>query len=206
MKKTHSQNTWIKRNKKDRFIKLSKHNGYRSRAAYKLLEINNKFKIIKKNSKVLDLGASPGGWTQVVSELSNNTITAVDKLSMIPINNCIFIQEDIESLINTSSKQIEQSSYDLVLSDMAPNSSGHRHTDMAKSEKICYLALNSAFKYLKNNGAFVCKIMRNSIEKNFKNDLSKTFKITKTYKPSSSRIESKEIYVVALGFNNLHQD
>ena len=204
MKKTESQNYWIKRNKNDRFIKLSKHEGYRSRAAYKLLEINEKFKIIKKYSKVADLGASPGGWTQVVSKLSNNTITAVDKLTMLPIKNCIFINDDIENLVNSKNKLIEQNSYDVVLSDMAANSSGHRYTDIAKSEKICYLALNFAIKFLKTNGTFVCKIMRNSIEKNFKNDLSRTFKKTKAFKPSSSRTESKEIYLVALGFNNLH--
>ena len=204
MKKTESQNHWIKRNKNDRFIKLSKHEGYRSRAAYKLLEINEKFKIIKKYSKVADLGASPGGWTQVVSKLSNNTITAVDKLTMLPIKNCIFIHDDIENLVNSKNKLIEQNSYDVVLSDMAANSSGHRYTDIAKSEKICYLALNFAIKFLKTNGTFVCKIMRNSIEKNFKNDLSRIFKKTKAFKPSSSRTESKEIYLVALGFNNLH--
>ena len=204
MKKTESQNYWIKRNKNDRFIKLSKHEGYRSRAAYKLLEINEKFKIIKKYSKVADLGASPGGWTQVVSKLSNNTITAVDKLTMLPIKNCIFINDDIENLVNSKNKLIEQNSYDVVLSDMAANSSGHRYTDIAKSEKICYLALNFAIKFLKTNGTFVCKIMRNSIEKNFKNDLSRIFKKTKAFKPSSSRTESKEIYLVALGFNNLH--
>ena len=119
-------------------------------------------------------------------------------------SNCIFIHDDIENLVNSKNKLIEQNSYDVVLSDMAANSSGHRYTDIAKSEKICYLALNFAIKFLKINGTFVCKIMRNSIEKNFKNDLSRFFKKTKAFKPSSSRTESKEIYLVALGFNNLH--
>ena len=95
MKRTNSQNIWLKRQKKDVFVKLSKSRGYRSRAAYKLIEINKKFKIINQNSKVVDLGASPGGWTQVVVELqkNKNQIIAIDKKQMEPIESCKFINQ-----------------------------------------------------------------------------------------------------------------
>ena len=207
MKKTNSQNIWIKRQKKDIFIKLAKAKGYRSRAAYKLLEINKKFKIIKRNSKVIDLGASPGGWTQVILELQNNKneIVAIDKKPMDPIVNCKFIYNDISNFLKTN-KNLPRNYFDVVLSDMAANSSGHRFTDQANSEKIYYLAQEFALKYLALKGNFVCKFFRNSIEKNIVQEVKKNFNIVKIYKPIASRKDSKEIYLIAIGFNNLHKD
>ena len=101
MKRTNSQYIWLKRQNKDVFVKLSKAKGYRSRSAYKLIEINKKFKIINPNSKVVDLGASPGGWTQVVAELQNkkNQIIAIDKKQMEPIESCKFIYDDISNFL-----------------------------------------------------------------------------------------------------------
>ena len=101
MKRTNSQNIWLKRQNKDIFVKLSKAKGYRSRAAYKLIEINKRFKIINQKSKVVDLGASPGGWTQVVAELQNkkNQIIAIDKKQMEPVESCKFIYNDISNLL-----------------------------------------------------------------------------------------------------------
>ena len=208
MKKTHSQNNWLRRQDRDKFVKLSKSEGYRSRAAYKLLEINQKFKIIKKNINVIDLGSSPGGWTQVVANIlkkTNSTILAIDKLTMVPIENCNFILDDIENFLRNE-KKLKKNSYNLILSDMAPNSSGHRFTDQVQSEKICSLALDFTLRYLALNGSFVCKIMRNSGEKDLINKTKKNFKAVKLYKPVSSRKDSKEIYMIALGFNNLHKD
>ena len=207
MKKSNSQNIWLKRQKKDIFIKLSKAKGYRSRAAYKLLEINQKFRIIKKNSKVIDLGASPGGWTQVVAELQNNKneIIAIDKKSMDPIVNCKFIYEDISNFLKTN-ENLQRNNFDVILSDMAANSSGHRFTDQIHAEKIYYLAKEFALKYLAPKGNFVCKFFRNSLEKNIVQEIKNNFNMVKIYKPNSSRKDSKEIYLVAIGFNNLHKD
>ena len=207
MKRTNSQNIWLKRQKKDVFVKLSKARGYRSRAAYKLIEINKKFKIINQNSKVVDLGASPGGWTQVVAELQNkkNQIIAIDKKQMKPIESCKFIYDDISNLLKND-ETLESNSFDVILSDMAANSSGHRFTDQANAEKIYYLAQKFALKYLKKNGNFVCKFFRNSLEKTILQNIKQKFSLVKIYKPNSSRKESKEIYLIAIGFNNLHKD
>ena len=207
MKRTNSQNIWLKRQKKDVFVKLSKAKGYRSRAAYKLIEINKKFKIINQNSKVVDLGASPGGWTQVVAELQNkkNQIIAIDKKQMEPIESCKFIYDDISNLLKND-ETLESNSFDVILSDMAANSSGHRFTDQANAEKIYYLAQKFALKYLKKNGNFVCKFFRNSLEKTILQNIKQRFSLVKIYKPNSSRKDSKEIYLIAIGFNNLHKD
>ncbi len=207
MKRTNSQNIWLKRQKKDVFVKLSKARGYRSRAAYKLIEINNKFKIINQSSKVIDLGASPGGWTQVVAELQNkkNQIIAIDKKQMEPIESCKFIYDDISNLLKDD-ETLERNSFDVILSDMAANSSGHRFTDQANAEKIYYLAQKFALKYLKKNGSFVCKLFRNPLEKIILQNIKQRFSLVKIYKPNSSRKDSKEIYLIAIGFNNLHKD
>ena len=207
MKKTNSQNIWLKRQKKDIFIKLAKAKSYRSRAAYKLLEINQKFKIINNNSKVVDLGASPGGWTQVVAELQNNKneIVAIDKKPMDPIVNCKFIYDDISNFLKIN-ENLRRNYFDVILSDMAANFSGHRFTDQVNAEKIYYLAQEFALKYLALKGNFVCKLFRNSLEKNIVHDIKKFFNAVRVYKPTSSRKDSKEIYLIAIGFNNLHKD
>ena len=207
MKRTNSQNIWLKRQKKDVFVKLSKAKGYRSRAAYKLIEINKKFKIINQNSKVVDLGASPGGWTQVVVELQNkkNKIIAIDKKQMKPIENCKFIHDDISNFLKYD-ETLERNYFDVILSDMAANSSGHRFTDQANAEKVYYLARDFAYKYLAKNGSFVCKVFRNSLEQTILQNIKKKFSLVKIYKPDSSRKDSKEIYLIACGFNNLHKD
>ncbi len=207
MKRTNSQNIWLKRQQKDVYVKLSKSKGYRSRAAYKLIEINKKFKIINQESKVIDLGASPGGWTQVVSELQNkkNQIIAIDKKIMEPIEKCKFIYDDISNFLKYN-ETLKRNNFDVILSDMAANSSGHRFTDQANAERIYYLAQDFAFKYLAPNGSFVCKFFRNSLEKDILRNIKKMFNLVKIYKPNSSRKNSKEIYLIAIGFNNLHKD
>ena len=206
VKRTNSQNIWLKRQKKDVFVKLSKAKGYRSRAAYKLIEINKKFKIINENSRVIDLGASPGGWTQVVAQLQNkkNQIIAIDKKHMEPIESCKFIYDDISNFLKYD-KTLKRNYFDVILSDMAVNSSGHRFTDQANAEKVYYLAKEFALKYLKKNGSFVCKFFRNSLEKTILQNIKQKFNLVKIYKPNSSRKDSKEIYLIAIGFNNLHK-
>ena len=130
---------------------------------------------------------------------------AIDKKKMAPIVNSKLILDDIENFLENNNS-LKSNSFDLIISDMAPNSSGHRFTDLARSEKVCLLALRFSLKYLVSNGDFICKIFRNSAEKNFLKKVKKYFNLVKTYKPASSRKESKEIYLIAIGFNNLHKD
>ncbi len=206
MKKTNSQNNWIRRQNNDYFFNLSKKEGYRSRSAYKLIEIHKKYNIIKPYSKVIDLGASPGGWTQVVSAIQKKkpqNIIAIDKKEMEPLPNSTFFLDDIESFLIESHDFLKANSYSLVLSDMAPNSSGHKFTDQARAEKLCYLALNFACKYLESEGIFICKYMRGGGEKSFVEEAKKHFKKVNIFKPEASRKESIENYIVCLDFNNL---
>tara|TARA_B100000686_G_C16578267_1_gene856724 strand:- start:352 stop:981 length:630 start_codon:yes stop_codon:yes gene_type:complete len=208
MKKTNSQHLWLNRRDKDCFFKKSKKEGYRSRAAYKLLEINKKYKLINSNSKVIDLGSSPGSWTQVVSNIINDKkgqVISIDQKKMDPIENNFFLLSDIKRLLEEEKSFLKTKYYDLILSDMAPNSVGHKFTDQSRAETISYLALEFTKKYLRYGGNFVCKFIRGEGEKKFINDTKLYFCKTKIYKPAASRKESKEIYLIGLGFNNLHK-
>ena len=192
MKKTNSQNNWIRRQNNDYFFNLSKKEGYRSRSAYKLLEIQKKYNIIKPYSKVIDLGASPGGWTQVVSSILKNNaqkIVAIDKKEMEPVSKCIFFLDKIESFL-LDNNVLRNNSYSLILSDMAPNSSGHKFTDQVRAEKICYLALTFACRFLEHEGDFICKYMRGSGEKDFIEEAKKKFKKINIYKLNLRRKQS----------------
>ena len=204
MKKTNSQNIWLKRKKKDIFIKLSKAKGYRSRAAYKLLEINQKFKIINNNSKVVDLGASPGGWTQVVAELQNNKneIIAIDKKPMDQIVNCKFINDDIGNFLKTN-ESLQTNYFDVILSDMAANSTGHRKSDHLRIIALCEAAAQFSFEQLRPGGNFVAKVLAGGAEMNLQTVLKTKFKKVVNFKPKSSRSDSSEKYVVALGFQEI---
>ena len=124
---------------------------------------------------------------------------------MQPIESCKFIYDDISNLLKND-ETLEKNYFDVILSDMAANSSGHRFTDQANAEKIYNLAQKFALKYLAKNGSFVCKFFRNSLEKTILQNIMQRFSIVKIYKPNSSRKDSKEIYLVATGFNNLHKD
>tara|TARA_Y100001954_G_C15623238_1_gene508889 strand:+ start:254 stop:628 length:375 start_codon:yes stop_codon:yes gene_type:complete len=124
---------------------------------------------------------------------------------MEPIESCKFIYDDISNLLKDD-ETLERNSFDVILSDMAANSSGHRFTDQANAEKIYYLAQKFALKYLKKNGSFVCKLFRNPLEKIILQNIKQRFSLVKIYKPNSSRKDSKEIYLIAIGFNNLHKD
>ncbi len=185
--------------RKDFFYKKAKTEGYRSRAAYKLIEIQKKFKIFQKNSYVLDLGAAPGGWLQVVKKyVKNGKIVGIDLLNIEPIENVEFIQGniyeiDIEKIFNNIK-------FDVIMSDMAPNLSGVKHADYFKSYELAVKSFNIAKKYLKNNGNFVVKIFKGKEFDDFTKLLKKHFNLVKIFKPASSRNTSAEIYVVAKNF------
>ncbi len=189
---------WIYRQKNDQFVKKAKQLGYVNRAAFKLEEIEQKFKIIKNSKEILELGSSPGGWTQVILNLNPMiNLTCFDLLDM-KINNpnITFYKEDFlkYDFINLSNK------FDLVLSDVAPNTTGHQSTDHLKISQIVYEIIDRLAIILKNKGTFMFKIWKGQEEKEIINKLKKIFDKVDYFKPKSSRQESSEIFIISRGF------
>lgn len=207
-----SSNQWLARQLNDPYVLKSKIDGYRSRAAYKLLEIHDKFHLLKPGMKVIDLGAAPGGWSQVAARLTksdqqnekNSEIIAVDLLEIEPIVGVQSIQKDfysadaegiITAMINGKA--------DVVMSDMAANTTGHASTDHIRTLDLCEHALDFALKILKPGGHFVTKIFRGGAENSVLNRVKLNFHTVKHFKPASSRKESVEVYLVALNRKNV---
>ena len=201
MAKTSSSVRWMNEHLKDEFVKKAQKEGYRSRAAYKLLEIIDKNQIIKTGFKVLDLGAAPGGWSQVAIKIVGKTgqVIATDILPVESIANVEFLQGDFteeriyKKLLNLTNKQ----KINVVLSDMAPNMSGQISIDQPKSMYLAELALDMATKVLSHNGHFVVKIFHGDGFDNFIQNSRKNFKKVIIRKPKASRPRSKEVYLIA---------
>ena len=198
-----SSTRWLQRQLNDPFVLEAKNRGFRSRACFKIMEIDEKFKIFKKGYKVLDLGSAPGGWSQVaVEKVGYGNVLSVDILPMDSINGVKFIQQDFlapeaEGIILNA---IGGEKYDVVMSDMAANTTGDRKLDHLRTINLAENALFFAKKVLKDGGSFVAKIFQGGTEKELLDELKKSFRIVKHFKPESSRKDSVEMYVVALGF------
>ena len=202
-----SSTRWLKRQLNDPFVAKSKLDGYRSRAAYKLIEINDKFQILKPGANVVDLGVAPGGWSQVAakiiksdSEKAKNKLIAIDLLPIEGIGGVTsfekdFYEDDAKDLIIDS---LDGQYVDVVLSDMAANTTGHSQTDHLRIMDLCENALIFALKILKPGGHFVAKIFRGGAEGDLLDLVKQNFKKVKHFKPESSRKESSEFYLVAL--------
>ena len=189
---------WLNRQKKDFYVKKAKKQGYLSRAAYKLIEIDNKFKILEKSKKVLEFGAAPGGWTQVALDINPKIeITAIDLLEL-KINHpqITFYKEDYLKF-NYNKKE---NYFDLILSDIAPNTTGHQSTDHLRITNMLFDIIELLDKVLINQGSFAAKIWKGSEEKELINKLKKKFEIVSYFKPDSSRKDSAEIFIVAKNF------
>ena len=201
MAKTSSSVRWMSEHLKDEFVKKAQKEGYRSRAAYKLLEIIDKDQIIKPGFKVLDLGAAPGGWSQVAIKIVGKTgqVIATDILPIESIANVEFLQGDFteeilyKKLLNLTKEQ----KINVVLSDMAPNMSGQISIDQPKSMYLAELALDMATKVLSHNGHFVVKIFQGDGFDIFIQNTRKKFKKVVIRKPKASRPRSKEVYLIA---------
>ena len=194
---------WVNRQKNDQFVKKAKQLGYVNRAAFKLEEIEQKYKIIENSKEILELGSSPGGWTQVI--LNNNTnpkITCFDLLDM-KINNqdIIFYREDFLKYNFNNIKN----KFDLVLSDVAPNTTGHQSTDHLRISQLIYEVIDRLEIILKNQGSFIFKIWKGEEEKEIIKMLKKIFDKVEYFKPKSSRQESSEIFIISRGFR-LHEE
>jgi 23S rRNA (uridine2552-2'-O)-methyltransferase len=200
-KRSTSSKKWLLRQLNDPFVHQAKQLGYRSRAAFKLLEIEKKYKIFKTNQKILDLGAAPGGWSQIAIEKASgkSTVIGIDLLSIAPIKEAIFIQGDIEDEYYID-LLIHQGPFDIVMSDMAPNSCGIQSVDHIRSMNLIEAAYELARKVLKKEGVFIAKVLKGGTQENILKQLKKEFCEVNHFKPQSSRQESCEFYVVAKGF------
>lgn len=198
-----SSTKWLQRQINDPYVKEAQKRGYRSRATFKILEINEKFKLFKKGYKVLDLGSAPGGWSQVIVDIvGENNVLATDILKMEPISGVKFIQKNFldddakDVLIN----EMDGKKYDVVVSDMAANTTGDKKTDNLRTSNLVENALDFAIKVLKEGGSFVAKVFQGGAEKPIFDKLKANFKTVKHFKPESSRKDSIEMYVVAKDF------
>jgi 23S rRNA (uridine2552-2'-O)-methyltransferase len=189
---------WLNRNKRDFYVKKSKKEGYLSRAAYKLIEIENKFHFIANSKKILELGAAPGGWSQVALEINPKIeITAIDILDL-KINHpqINFYKDDFLSFDYSK----KENYYDLILSDIAPNTTGHQSTDHLRIATMLFDIIELLEKVLVTDGSFITKIWKGSEEKEMINILKKKFKLVSYFKPDSSRKDSAEIFIIAREF------
>ena len=194
---------WVNRQKKDQFVKKAKQFGYINRASFKLEEIEQKYKIIENSKEILELGSSPGGWTQVILIYNPKTnITCFDLLDM-KINNqrIAFIKEDFLKYNFTNLKN----KFDLVLSDVAPNTTGHQSTDHLRISQLIYEVIDRLEIILKKQGSFIFKIWKGEEEKEIIKMLKKIFDKVEYFKPKSSRQESSEIFIISRGFR-LHEE
>ena len=201
MKKNKTSKNWIIKQHKDPFFRQSKIQNYRSRSAFKLIEMNKKFKFLKKNTFLLDLGSSPGGWSQVATKkITKGKILAVDIKSMENIDNVNFLKGDLcDSIIHEKICAYFDKKADVVISDMAVNTSGNKDLDSYRTGELCLKAMDLAQKILQENGVFLSKLFMGSIFIEIDKKANKYFKKVIKYKPLSSRKESKEIYIYCKG-------
>ena len=198
MKKNKISKEWIIRQHRDIYVKKSKQEGFRSRAVYKLKEINDKHKILKNGLSVIDLGAAPGGWSQfVIQKYKRCKLLSIDLKEMEPIGNSSQIIGDFNEE-STKNKIITyfNEKVDLIISDMAVNTTGNRNLDSIVTGELCLEALRFAKDQLKPNGYFVSKIFMGSTFNEIVGEAKLTFKETNIYKPPSSRKESKESFII----------
>lgn len=195
---------WLKRHVNDPYVKQAQKDGYRSRASYKLLEVQEKYKLIRPGMTVVDLGAAPGGWSQVTSRLigGQGRLIASDILEMDSIPDVTFIQGDFtqDEVLAQILEAVGNSPVDLVISDMAPNMSGTPAVDMPKAMFLCELALDLAARILKPGGNFVIKVFQGEGFDAYVKDARQKFDKVQMIKPDSSRGSSREQYMLAWGY------
>jgi|TARA_B110000967_G_C18805151_1_gene520596 23S rRNA (uridine2552-2'-O)-methyltransferase len=196
-KRIKKSNSWKIKQHRDQFFKKSKTLGYRSRASFKLIELNQKFKFIKKNTNLLDLGSCPGSWAQVASNtIKSGKILSIDIKDMEPVKNVKFLKGDILDE-NTKIKVMEffQDKLDVIISDMAADTTGNRSLDSIRTNQLCADVINFSRKTLKPKGVLVSKLFMGEDFIEVKNFAKSTFKKVNFFKPDSSRRESKETYL-----------
>ena len=200
-KRTTAQQAWLSRQLNDPYVAAAQAQGYRSRAAFKLMELDDKYSLLKPGIRVVDLGAAPGGWSQVAVKRGAGKVVGVDLLPVDPVNGAELIQGDFNDpeLPGILSSMMGGPA-DLVLSDMAPNTTGHTATDHIRIIGLAELALDFAIKILAPGGSFVAKVFQGGSEKDMLTPMKLCFTTVRHAKPPASRKGSSELYVVAIGF------
>ncbi len=198
MKKNKISKNWINRQRRDIYVRKSKVEGYRSRAVYKLEEINQKFKIFHHGANVLDLGAAPGSWTQYISKnYKNIKIASIDLIKFDEIKNTFQITGDFtEDIYKQKILNFFKTKIDIVVSDMAVNTTGNKDLDSIQTSELCLDAMRFSKEILKTDGVFVSKIFVGSTFNEIIDESKKIFKKNKVFKPNASRKESKESFII----------
>ncbi len=201
-KRTQSQVKWLERQLNDPYVKKAKADGYRSRAAYKLIELDEKFKLLRGSKRVVDLGIAPGGWSQVVRKVAPKaSIVGIDLLETDPIEGVTIFQMDfMDDDAPAALEDALDGAPDLVMSDMAANTVGHKQTDHLRTMGLVEAAAWFAVETLAKGGTFIAKVLAGGTDKDLLDLLKKHFKTVKHAKPPASRKGSSEWYVVAQGF------
>jgi 23S rRNA (uridine2552-2'-O)-methyltransferase len=205
--RTTASQQWLKRQLNDPYVAAAQAQGWRSRAAFKLIEMDDRYELIKPGMRVLDLGAAPGGWSQVAKKRGAGPVVALDLLPVDPISGVTMLEGDFND--DDMPARLEAAlggKADLVLSDMAPNTTGHNATDHLRIIALAELALDFAVKVLAPGGAFVAKVFQGGSEKQMLAPMKLLFANVRHAKPPASRKESSELYVVATGFRGGAQE
>ena len=198
MKKNKISKNWVNKQRRDIYVRQSKVDGFRARSAYKLIEIDKKFKIFKGGLTVIDIGAAPGSWSQYAEKISKNgKLISIDLKKMEPIGNSLQIQGDFtEESIQQEIKKNTVSKVDVVMSDMAVNTTGIKNIDSIQTGELCKEAMIFAKDLLSENGYFISKIFMGGTFNEIVADGKKYFKEVKVFKPKSSRKDSKESFII----------
>jgi 23S rRNA (uridine2552-2'-O)-methyltransferase len=202
-RRTPSSRAWLERQINDPYVARAKREGYRSRAAFKLAEIDDKFHLLKKDVRVVDLGAAPGGWSEIAARRigAGGKVTALDILDMKPIAGVDFIKLDfLDAAAPDRLKSVLGGEADVVLSDMAANATGHRQTDHLRIMALAEAAAHFAREVLAPGGSFLCKVLQGGTEAALLAALKRDFASVKHIKPPASRADSAELYLLARGF------
>ena len=198
MKKNKISKNWVNKQRRDTYVKQSKVDGYRARSAYKLIEIDDKFKIFKGGITVIDIGAAPGSWSQYAEKVTKSgRLISIDLKKMEPIGNTVQIQGDFtEESIQDQIKKNTTTKVDVVMSDMAVNTTGIKNIDSIQTGELCKSAMFFAKDLLKENGFFISKIFMGGTFNEIVAEGKKYFKEVKIFKPKSSRKDSKESFII----------
>ena len=199
--RTTAQQRWLSRQLNDPYVVAARKQGWRSRAAFKLIELDDKYQLIRTGMRVVDLGAAPGGWAQVAVKRGAARVVGVDLLPVDPVRGAEIIQGDFnDPALPGRLREMLGGPADLVLSDMAPNTTGHAATDHIRIIGLAELALYFAMEVLAEGGSFVAKVFQGGTEKQMLTPMKQAFATVRHVKPPASRKESSELYVVATGF------
>lgn len=205
-KRTQSSCAWLQRQINDPYVAQAKRDGYRSRAAYKLIELDDRYRFLKQGGRVVDLGAAPGGWSQIAASrvgrpTGRGAVAAIDLLDMEAISGVAFTQGDF--LARDAPERLLAAlggDADVVMSDMAANATGHRQTDHLRIMGLAETAAEFARQVLAPGGTFIAKVLQGGTENALLTDLKRDFATVRHFKPAASRSDSAELYVLAMGY------